>query len=120
MNDVNAVIDNLASKLGVASEVLIPEMSRFYIAKDLTATIVSAVITIVCVISLLKINKIIKAGRTSDDYFDKDPWTFVSLLLGFLGISTLIVFIIHLSKVVGFLASPTGATINTIIENISK
>lgn len=120
MNDVNAVIDNLASKLGVASEVLIPEMSRFYIAKGLMGTIVSGIIMIVCVISMLKINKIIKSGRASDDYFDEDPWTFASLFLGFLGIITLIIFIVNLSNVVGFLASPMGATINTIIKNLSN
>ena len=120
MNDVNVVIDNLASKLGVASEVLIPEMSRFYIAKGLMGTIVSGVIMIVCVISILKINKIIKSGITSDDNFDEDPWTFASLLLGMLGIITLIVFIVYLSDLVGFLASPMGATISIIIENLSN
>ena len=120
MNDVNAVIDNLANKLGVASEVLIPEMSRFYIAKATTGTIISAVIFITCIIAILKIIKHIKAGKASDDYFDEDPWTFTSIFLGVVGVITLIVFMVYLSELVGFLASPMGATINTIIENLSK
>ena len=120
MNDVNAVIDNLANKLGVASEVLIPAMSRFYIAKCSTGTVISAIIVIACIIGIIKVGKYIKAGNASPDYFDEDPWTCLTITLIVIGLITLIVFIFYLSNLVGFLASPMGATINTIIENLSK
>ena len=54
-NDVNVVIDNIASKLGLAASGMadfVPELARYAIAQDIIAAVISAVVLLVAVLAV--------------------------------------------------------------------
>ena len=115
MSDVNAVIDNLANKLGIASEVLIPAMTRYYIADDISTLIICAVIILAGIIFIINAVKKIK-GRTEE--FESDPWVVGIAGSSLIVVITFSVFFVHLTNLIGFIVSPTGATIDYILRYI--
>lgn len=53
-NELNGVIDNLTSKFSVTSQYLIETMSRYYLTKNLTNSIISLIILIAFIIVCYK------------------------------------------------------------------
>lgn len=112
-NEVNAVIDNLADKLGLAAgnaAQLVPEFAKYSIATDAVTMLASGLIVAVCVAL------IIWATRRDNDYGD-DPFG-VYIVCGIVGLIFTVVFGCALSDLVGWLASPQAATVKYILGAI--
>lgn len=108
---MNDVINTLCERFGVTATYLIEEMSRYYIAKNGVAVFLSLITFIVCCILCVKYAK-----KYNDDDFE-DFYLVSSLFTGFLSIVGIIIFLCTIDKFVGLLVSPTGATVDIIIQN---
>jgi len=111
--EVNVVIDKLCEKIGVAADVLVPEMAKYYIAKDIMTIIISAVIVIASVIIGIKAWAYDAKLRAEDPYYDVYLHWLVPLTFG--GIAFLIL-LITANELVGWIASPTAATVHGILH----
>ena len=112
-NEVNAVIDNLADKLGLAAgnaAQLVPEFAKYSIATDAVQVLVYGLIVAACAAL------IIWAARRDPDLGD-DPKG-VYIVCGIIGVIFTVVFLWELSDLVGWLASPQAATVKYILGEI--
>ena len=106
-NEVNAVIDNLADKLGLAAgnaAQLVPEFAKYSIATDAVRLLAFGLIVATCAAF------IIWAARRDPDWGD-DP----KLIYIVCGIISTAMFLDRLFDLVGWLASPQSATVKYIL-----
>lgn len=109
-NEVNAVIDNLADKLGLAAgnaAQLVPEFAKYSIATDAVQVLVYGLIVAACAAL------IIWEARRDPDWGD-DP-KLVYIVCGIIGVISTAMFLDRLFDLVGWLASPQSATVKYIL-----
>lgn len=112
-NEVNAVIDNLADKLGLAAgnaAQLVPEFAKYRIATDAVWLLAFGLIVAACAAS------IIWAARRDPDWGD-DPKS-IYIVCGIIGVIFTVAFLWELADLVGWLASPQAATVKYILGEI--
>lgn len=120
-NELNMVIDNLASKFSVTSQYLVETMSRYYLTRNLTNSIISLIILLTIIVVSYK-----QPWRKSEEEVEKmtrtDKYDYKLTMEIYIMLSCLVilvasvVFIIHLSQLIGILVSPEGYTITKILE----
>lgn len=66
------IIDQIASKLGVAAEYIIPEMARMQIAKLIIGIVASIIVLAVVCVAIRKIIKYIRSLNEDDDSWSGD------------------------------------------------
>lgn len=117
-NEINAVIDNLCSKLGTAKEVLLPEMARMY-------TISSAFNTAVCVIALAVLLYIFKRNLTKIkndicsnnlSYDERQNAEIITAISGALSVGFFVGFWVNTYELVQWISSPTAKTFEYILQ----
>lgn len=69
------IIDQIASKLGVAAEYIIPELARMQIAKLIIAIVASIIALAVVCVAIRKIIKYIRSLNEDDDSWSGDQDT---------------------------------------------
>lgn len=109
-NEVNAVIDNLADKLGLAAgnaAQLVPEFAKYSIATDAVQVLVYGLIVAACAAL------IIWAERLDPDLGYNTGGVYI--VCGIIGVISAAVFLWELSDLVGWLASPQAATVKYIL-----
>lgn len=112
-NEVNAVIDNLADKLGLAAgnaAQLVPEFAKYRIATDAVWLLAFGLIVAVCAALIIW-----AARRDPDLGGDAD---LVYIVCGIIGAICAVMFLVRLSDLVGWLASPQAATVKYILGEI--
>jgi hypothetical protein len=122
-NELNGVIDYLASKFSVTSQYLIETMSRYYLTKNLTNSIICLIMLFVFGFLLYKApwrktqEEIDKMTCREFDNYDIFSTVF-TVCLGLLLLSVSIIFIIHFSHLIGVVLTPDGYTITQILETL--
>lgn len=114
-NDVNVVIDNIASKLGLAASGMadfVPELARYAIAQDIIAAVISAVVLLVAVLAVRWSIK--NPPKDSLDWELPSPFARWFGTIG--GIIALIVFMVCVSDLAGWLASPAAAAVKSVLS----
>ena len=115
--EVTEIINTLCEKLGVAANILVPEMARYYIARLIFLTLIESIAAIVVAIAIARIMKWILVETTDAD-FDLDervPMIFFTNLIP--GVLLAILFIAAVSSaadLIGWIASPTASAIREI------
>ena len=110
-SDVNVVIDNIASKLGLAASGMadfVPELARYAIAQD----IIAAVVLLVAVLAVRWSIK--NPPKDSLDWESPSPFARWFGTIG--GIIALIVFMVCVSDLAGWLASPAAAAVKSVLS----
>ena len=117
-NEINAVIDNLCSKLGTAKEVLLPEMARMY-------TISSAFNTAVCAVALAVLLHILKRNlakiendiRDNDlSYDERQNAEIITAISGALSLGFFVGFWVNAYNLAQWISSPTAKTFEYILQ----
>ena len=114
-NDVNVVIDNIASKLGLAASGMadfVPELARYAIAQDIIAAVISAVVLLVAVLAVRWSIK--NPPKDSLDWESLSPFARWFGTIG--GFIALIVFMVCVSDLAGWLASPAAAAVKSVLS----
>lgn len=113
-NEVNAVIDNLADKLGLAAgnaAQLVPEFAKYSIATDVVFVLASGLIVAACLALILWTRK-----RNASDWSASSDAVYI--IYGVIGLIFTAVFLCGLADLVGWLASPQAATVKYILGAI--
>ena len=123
--EVNGVIDNLCSKFGTTTAHLIPEMARYNMVQDVFIMIY-AIIFIVMAFLILKRgcvkynNEVDRYKNEGREYLSPDWTDYLGYWLvgGFTGIIFVVVFMVVSSDLMGWIASPTAAFVQSILRSI--
>lgn len=112
--EVTEIINTLCEKLGVAANILVPEMARYYIARLIFFTLIETTFAIIVAIVFVRIMKWILV-ETDTDVEDKVPMIFFGDLIP--GILLIILFVCAVSSaadLIGWIASPTASAVREI------
>ena len=116
------IIDQIASKLGVAAEYIIPELALMQIVKLIIGIVASIIVfAVVCT----AIRKIIKYSRSLKE--DDDSWSgdqdmiraslmFLAGVIGFVGLFAALALFEGISELSGWIASPTAQSIEYVMK----
>ena len=119
--EVTEIINQLCEKLGVAANILVPEMARYYIARLAFFTVIDSIIIIIVAIGFTKIIKKILSILSEDDAEISEIITlsfFADLIPGVLLIILLISTISSAADLIGWIASPTASAIREIASMV--
>lgn len=120
-SEVTEIINTLCEKLGVAANVLVPEMARYYIARLVFLTLVE---TIFAIIVAIVFAKIMKRLLSNTDTEDTDLWDrtmtifFADLIPGILLIILVLSALSGATDLIGWIASPTASAVREITRLI--
>ena len=116
------IIDQIASKLGVAAEYIIPELARMRIAQSIVGIVSNVSVLVVAWIVITKAVKYLRQLGENDtlDWSDKDDMNVLCAILIFIttviGIGTAVAFFNGISELSGWLASPTAKSIEYVMR----
>lgn len=116
------IIDQIASRLGVAAEYIIPELARMQIAKLIIAIVASIIALAVVCVAIRKIIKYIRSLNEDDNSWseDQDMIQFSLILLagviGFAGLFVALALYDGISELSGWIASPTAQSIEYVMK----
>ncbi len=116
--EVTEIINTICEKLGVAANILVPEMARYNIARLAFLTVVYGIIAVVLTVIVVRL---VKYCLTSENIEDDERATAVLLvnlipgiILAFLVICT----IASATDLIGWIASPTASAVKEITSMI--
>lgn len=116
------IIDQIASKLGVAAEYIIPELARMSIAQSIVGIMANVSVLAVAWVVITKAVKYLRQLDENDtlDWSDKDDMKILCTILIFIttviGIGTAVAFFNGISELSGWLASPTAKSIEYVMR----
>lgn len=120
-SEVTEIINALCEKLGVAANVLVPEMARYYVARLTFLTVVQTVLAVVMAVVVAKITKRLLSNT---DTGDTDLWDramtilFADLIPGILLIVLVLSALSGAADLIGWIASPTASAVREITRLI--
>lgn len=120
------IINQIASKLGVAAEYIIPELARMQIAKLITGIVASIIVLAIVCVAIRKIIKYIRNLNESDDGWleDQDMIRFSLMILagviGFVGLFVALALFEGISELSGWIASPTAQSIEYVMRALKQ
>lgn len=115
------IIDQIASKLGVAAEYIIPELARMEIAQCIVGIVVDVIVLVVACVVITKAVKNIRKVNEDDrlswsDKGDRQILYIITILIaGIIGFATALMFSDETSALCGWLASPTAKSIEYVM-----
>lgn len=116
--EVTEIINTLCEKLGVAADILVPEMARYYIARLVFLTLIETIFVIIVAIVLAKGMKSI-LGETDTHWEDRLMLIFFAELIpGILLLFLLVSTISNAADLIGWIASPTASAVGEITRLI--
>lgn len=116
--EITEIINALCEKLGVAADILVPEMARYYIARLAFITLVETIIAIIVAIAFARIVRWIFI-ETDTDWEDRAFLIFfVALLPGILLIFLFVSTVSNAADLIGWIASPTASAVREITRLI--
>ena len=117
--EVTEIINTLCEKLGVAADILVPEMARYYIARLVFFTLIESIFAIVVAIVFTKIMKWTLSADT--DLGDRVFMIFfTNLIPGLFLIILLVSAVSSAADLIGWIASPTASAVREITNLINQ
>ena len=114
--EVTEIINTLCEKLGVAANVLVPEMARYYIARLVFFTLIEAFFAIIVAIAFVRITKWI-LSEMDTDWDDRFFMIFLANLIpGVLLVILLVSTVSSAADLIGWIASPTASAVREITK----
>lgn len=113
-NEINAVIDNLCSKLGTTAEMLIPEVAKMSLITDVFL-LIGAILAVVPIwLGWKKARNYDKANR--------EEWhkTYASVIVGVIAAFDLVLIVGSIHDIVCWIVSPTGKAIMAMLNMINS
>lgn len=113
-NEINAVIENLCQKLGVAKEVMVPEMAQMCFTRHLVNSIFCLVLLVIAAVIIYRCFKIHSSKETSWDAKQN-----AEIVILFSGITVIGVFVglwMNAYEAVQWYAAPTAKTFEYILQ----
>lgn len=116
------IIDQIASKLGVAAEYIIPELARMRIAQSIVGIVANVSILVVAWLVITKAVKFIRQLDENDtfDYREKEDMkilcTILILIVIIIGMGMAVALFNGISELSGWLASPTAKSIEYVMR----
>lgn len=120
-SEITEIINTLCEKLGVAANVLVPEMARYYIARLAFLTLVETIFVIIVAIVSARIMKWILSVTDADWYDWSDKLImifFAELIPGMLLTFLLVSALSGAADLIGWIASPTASAVREITRLI--
>lgn len=112
-NEINAVIDNLCQKLGVAKEVMVPEMAQMCFTRHLVNSIFCLVLLAIAAAVIYRSIKIHSSEETCWDA--KQNAEIVMLICGIVSTGVFIGLWMNVYEAVQWYAAPTAKTFEYIL-----
>lgn len=115
------IINEIASKLGVAAEYIIPELARMQIAKLIIGIVASIIVLAVVCVAIRKIIKYVRSLNEDDDSWSEDQdmirvlLMFLAGVIGFAGLLAAFALYGGISELSGWIASPTAQSIEYVM-----
>ena len=113
-NEINAVIDNLSQKLGVAKEMLVPEMAQMCFTRHLVNSIFCFILLVIAAIIIYRSVKIHSSEKSS--WEDKEHAEIAILLCGFASIGVFVGLWMNVYEAVQWYAAPSAKTFEYILQ----
>lgn len=113
-NEINAVIDNLCQKIGVAKEALVPEMAQMCFTRHLVNSIFCGVLLIIAAIIIYRSLKIHGAKETCWD--EQQNAEIVILVCGIISTAVFVGLWMNVYEAVQWYAAPTAKTFEYILQ----
>ena len=113
-SDVNVVIDNIASKLGLAASNMsdfVPELARYHIAQDAANVVVCMIVLFVLALAVRWFIK-----QNISDIFDDFAVASIGICGGIAGAIICVVLVDGVSDLAGWLASPAAAAVKSVLS----
>ena len=120
------IIDQIASRLGVAAEYIIPEMARMQIAKLIIGIVASIIVLAVVCTAIRKIIKYSRSLKEDDDSWSGDQdliqasLMFLAGVIGFVGLFAALALFGRISELSGWIASPTAQSIEYVMKALKS
>lgn len=121
-SEITEIINTLCEKLGVAANVLVPEMARYYIARLAFLALTQTIFAIILGIVFARIMKWILSIYSKEEYDWKDevtfPVLFANLFLGIIVIFLVLSACSNAADLIGWVASPSASAVREITRLI--
>ena len=121
--EVTEIINTLCEKLGVAANVLVPEMTRYYIARLAFTTLIETIFVIILAIVCARIMKWILSKTDADwyEWSDKALYIlFADMIPGILLMFLLVSVLSNAADLIGWVVSPTASAVREILGLINQ
>lgn len=116
--EVEQIINTLCEKLGVAANILVPELAKYNIARLTFLTVVQTILAVVMAVVVVKLVKW-SFGNEDADWDDKALSVLITCLIPGLVLVFLTCFVIsNATDLIGWIASPTASAIKEITSMI--
>ena len=116
--EVEQIINTLCEKLGVAANILVPEIARYSIARLAFLTVVLGIMAVVMAVVVVKLVKW-SFGNEDANWEDKAFSVFLTSMFPGLVLVVLVVgTIVIAADLVGWIASPTASAVKEITSMI--
>lgn len=116
--EVEQIINTLCEKLGVATNILVPEMARYNIARLAFLTAIETLLTIVLIIIMAKIVK----WFFKDKYSSMEDVGFAlfvaSIFPGLVLVLLVVLTVVSVTDLIGWIVSPTASAVKEITSMI--
>ena len=112
-SEINAVIDNLSQKLGVAKEMLVPEMARMCFMKHLVNSMFCLIFLVIAAVILYRNVKI--HGSKESSWDAKQNAEIVMLVCGGMSVGFFVDLWMNVYEAVQWYAAPTAKTFEYIL-----
>lgn len=116
--EVTEIINTLCEKLGVAANILVPEMAKYNIARMAFLTVAYGILAVVLTVIVVRL---VKYFLTSED-IDEDEKPIAILLVSLIPGLVLTVLIVctidNATDLIGWIASPTASAVMKITSMI--
>ena len=116
--EVEQIINTLCEKLGVAANILVPELAKYNIARLAFLTVVQTILAVVMTVVVVKLIKW-SFGNEDGDWDDKALAVFLTCIIPGLVMVVLTCFAISsATDLIGWIASPTASAVKEITSMI--
>ena len=116
--EVTKIINTLCEKLGVAANILVPEMARCNIARLAFLTVVLGILAVVMAVVVVKLVK----WSFSNEDADLEDKAFSFFLTGSIPVVVMVILtccaILSATDLIGWIASPTASAVKEITSMI--
>ena len=122
-SEVTEIINALCEKLGVAADILVPEMARYYIARLAFITLVETIFAIIVAIVFAKIMRRLLSNTDTEgtDLWDRTMTIFFAdLIPGILLLFLVLSALSGVTDLIGWVVSPTASAVREILGMINQ